>query len=461
MKRILLIIGIIGNFAMFNSCQDDFMKFDPSDSVDAEGAITNIQQMENAILGIYAGVQHQHVYGNHLITAQEILSDNGYVTLRNSNRFTDYNTYTHAISEGGTTRALWTRMYRVIARVNYVIEHESLISDPSVPSMMAEAKAIRALMLFNLVNYYARPYGSFDQSLGIPIPYKFAIGEALERKSVDEVYAQVIDDLTYAAEHINQVHKGRITKPAIHALLSRVYLFQKQYPKVVEHANLALTQTPDTYVKGENLLDYYVNPLNYKETLFAVVYSSLDKLGANDAIGATWTRGGRYDQNVASSVLYDLIENNDARKNLYILKRGVADVRPYNVLKFGADDNDNIVLRASEIFFNKIEAMYYTNQSEALAELNQWVKNNRNDQYSFSESGQVLLDEIYRQRRIELAFEGHRLFDLNRLGLDVIKNPANVNQNPIVPFNDFKRVFPIPINEMNTNPKMIQNPKYQ
>ena len=123
-------------------------------------------------------------------------------------------------------------------------------------------------------------------------------------------------------------------------------------------------------------------------------------------------------------------------------------------------DNDVVVIRATEVLLNKIEALYYTNPSEALTELVNWVQTYRDPEYSFSGSGQALLDEILLQRRIELAFEGHRYFDMNRYQLDIQKND-NCTVNCEMPFSDYRRVFPIPLNEMNTNSLMVQNPNYQ
>lgn len=443
----------------FNSCQDSFMEFDPSNAVDENVAITNELQLENAVLGIYDGIQHANVYGNNLITAQEILSDNGFVILDNSNRFTDFNDYTHAIATGGTISNMWTMMYRVISRANNVISFEDKIEGTNVKSKIAEAKAARALILFNLVNYYARPYGTINQDLGVPVPLKYEVGVSIKRSSVEEVYAQIIEDLNYAVANLNMSSKSRFSKDAVYGLLSRVYLFKKDYPKVIENANLALTNT--SYVNGEDLTAYYQDPLSSKETLLGVDFTALDNPGANDALAATWLVGGRYEQNMASINFYNLIGDNDSRKALYKEMTGLADdPTPYGVLKFGGLGNDVIILRASEVNFNKIEALYYTNPSQALLELNSWMNTYRDNTYNFTGSGEAILQEILKQRRIELAFEGHRLFDLNRYSLDVEKGPNNT-VNRVVPFTDYKRVFPIPFNEMNTNELMVQNPEYK
>src|SRR5690606_2809171 len=101
------------------------------------------------------------------------------------------------------------------------------------------------------------------------------------------------------------------------------------------------------------------------------------------------------------------------------------------------------------------------NPTQAQTELVNWVQTYRDPAYSFSGTGQALLDEILNQRRIELAFEGHRYFDMNRYEMDLHKN-GNCNVNCDMPFSDPKRVFPIPLNEMNTNPALAgqQNPGY-
>lgn len=459
MKKLIISLSIIGLVGL-TSCQDDFMEYDPSSSVEVNGAIENEGQLETAVLGIYDGLQSNFAYGNYYITAQEILSDNGFVLFDNSNRFTDFYRYQHAISSGGSIANMWTIGYRVIARANFVLGFDGMIEGESVDQSFAEARAIRALELFNLVNYYARPYGTVNQDLGIPIPKNFESGTAIERSSVSDVYDEITTQLELAAANLPSAtagNKARMTKEAAYGILSRAYLYQKNYVKAIEYADLALANA--SLLGNTELRDYYLNSITNGETLFGIAFDALDNPNANDALYATWSIG-RYEDTAATSEFYNLISDTDIRKDLYQEWNTTDNPSPYGVLKFGGVDNDVVVIRATEVLLNKIEAMYFTNPAQASTLLVDWVQTNRDPAYTFSGSGQALLDEILLQRRIELAFEGHRYFDMNRYQLD-IQRGANSTVNSFMPFSDYRRVFPIPLNEMNTNPLMVQNPTYQ
>ena len=459
MKKLIISLSIIGLVGL-TSCQDDFMEYDPSSSVEVNGAIENEGQLETAVLGIYDGLQSNFAYGNYYITAQEILSDNGFVLFDNSNRFTDFYRYQHAISSGGSIANMWTIGYRVIARANFVLGFDGMIEGESVDQSFAEARAIRALELFNLVNYYARPYGTVNQDLGIPIPKNFESGTAIERSSVSDVYDEITTQLELAAANLPSAtagNKARMTKEAAYGILSRVYLYKKDYPKAIQFADLALAGAD--LLGNTDLVNYYLNSMSSGETLFGIGFDALDNPGANDALYATWSIG-RYEDTAATSEFYNLISDTDIRKDLYQEWNTTDNPSPYGVLKFGGVDNDVVVVRATEVLLNKIEAMYFTNPAQASTLLVDWVQTNRDPAYTFSGTGQALLDEILLQRRIELAFEGHRYFDMNRYQLD-IQRGANSTVNSFMQFSDYRRVFPIPLNEMNTNPLMVQNPTYQ
>lgn len=454
MKKIIFSLSLIG-FLGLTSCQEDFMEYVPSDASEVENAITNEGQLQTAVYGIYDALQSPYAYGNYYITAQEILTDNGFVLFDNSNRFTDFNRYTHAQATGGSISNMWTIGYRAIARANFVLSFEGQIAGATVDKNFAEARALRALTLFNLVNYYARPYGTSNQDLGIPVPKEFGLNIENPRATVAEVYEDIISELELAAANLGNDNR-KFSQKAAYGLLSRVFLYKKDYNKAQEYADLALA---GTQLLNGDLESYYLDPLSNGETLFAMDFTALDNPGANDALSATWQIGGRYEDTAATADFYNTIADTDARKGLYVELATADNPLPYGVKKFGNVDNDVIVIRATEVKLNKIEALYYTNQAAALAELVDWVSTYRDASYSFSGSGQALLDEILKQRRIELAFEGHRYFDLNRYELPINKG-GNCTVNCDLPFSDHKRVFPIPFNEMNTNSLMVQNPNY-
>lgn len=450
------LIGLLG----FQSCsEDEFLNYEPSSSAQVnEGTITNEEQLQTALLGVYDGLQSNFAYGNYYITSQELLTDNGFVIFENSNRFTDFYRYEHASITGGSIANMWTIGYRVIARANFVLSYEGKIQGDATAAYFAEARALRALTLFNLVNYYARPYGTTDQDLGIPIPMAFESDQPIARSSVAEVYDEITTQLELAANSLpNLNERSRISKEAVYALLSRVYLYKKDYVKASQYADMAIPSVE--IVSGDDLSSFYRNPLS-AETLFGIDFTELDNPGANDAIFATWSTN-RYGDTAATTEFYNLMSATDARTGLYELWDTNDVPQPYGVLKYQSVDDDIIVIRGSEVILNKIEALYFTDPTSALNELVDYVSTYRDPAYTFAGSGQALLDEILNQRRIELAFEGHRYFDMNRYQLDINKN-GNCTANCEMPFSDYRRVFPIPLNEMNTNPALAgqQNPNY-
>ena len=460
MKKILFSLSLIGILGLQSCSEDEFLNYEPSDSSQVDvGTITNEEQLQTALFGIYDGLQSPYAYGNYYLTSQELLTDNGFVLFENSNRFTDFYRYEHAQITGGSISNMWTIGYRAIARANFVLSYEGQIEGEASTAYFAEARALRALTLFNLVNFYARPYGTTNQDLGIPIPTEFERDLPIPRSSVAEVYTEITSQLELAAENLPHLSndRARISKEAVYGILSRVYLYKKDYVKAAEYADLALTAI--TLVNGSDLPSFYENPLS-AETLFGIDFTELDNPGANDAIFATWSQN-RYGDTAATTEFYNLMSATDARTQMYELWETNDVPLPYGVLKYNSVDDDIIVVRGAEIVLNKIEALYYTNPSQALTELVNFVSTYRDEAYTFTGSGQPLLDEILKQRRIELAFEGHRYFDMNRYQMDIQKN-GNCTANCDMPFEDYRRVFPIPLNEMNTNPALAgqQNPNY-
>jgi hypothetical protein len=94
------------------------------------------------------------------------------------------------------------------------------------------------------------------------------------------------------------------------------------------------------------------------------------------------------------------------------------------------------------------------NETAALADLNT-IATNRG-LTAFTLSGAALYEEVLKQRRLELAFEGHRFFDLKRLGRDIVKAP---HYNTVA-FSDVRILAPIPTREVDGNKNLVQNSGY-
>lgn len=455
------------------SCEEEFLDRTPNQSVGLNVAITDEQSLDVAALGLYSNLQSSLTFGADFNTVQAILTDNGYVSVVNSNRFTDLFDYTHARADAGRIAGPWNSLYRVIANANNVLAAKGTIDDvaavPGTPGdRFGEAHVIRALALFQLVNWYARPVGSgLNQDLGVAIPLTFEAGTSIERSTVAQVYEQIDNDLMEAISiMVTEPGRLRLGPTAARLLLARSKLYQEDYPAAMTLAQQVLSNGAGfSPMNRSEVVGYYANENSTNETLFQVEFNANDNPGSNDGFSATWTLEGTYNQNFASRDFYDLIPATDIRKSLYTDNLSAADypdaVLGVDVRKFTTLDRDMPVLRMAEAKFIEIEAMFHSNPAGARTELNTWVSTNRDSGFNTTASGQALFDVITEQRRIEFAFEGHRWFDMNRLGLDIVRDP-NCIVSCNIPFSDFRRVYPIPRNEIITNVSgnFPQNPNY-
>jgi hypothetical protein len=213
----------------------------------------------------------------------------------------------------------------------------------------------------------------------------------------------------------------------------------------------------------------------HPESMFELNYQTSENIGVNTSLqtsyttlitlGNTTTTGGFGDL-VPSANLLALLESEkdttakvlDIRRSLYELGtagRGTAAIECTKFLgKNGAVNLDNVpVIRVSELYLTRAEAIFNQGSREpaALADLNTIRTRSGLPAKTATLTGAALLTEILNQRRLELAFEGHRFFDLKRLGRDITKLPANV------PFTDYRILAPLPVREIQTNPNLKQN----
>jgi hypothetical protein len=112
------------------------------------------------------------------------------------------------------------------------------------------------------------------------------------------------------------------------------------------------------------------------------------------------------------------------------------------------------VLRLSDVYLISAEAGARLNKPDALTKLNTLVKQ-RDPSKVYASTGAQLVNDIITERRKEFAFEGDRFFDLNRLKLPIPRT-AEYPTGPI-PYGSPKRVLPIPQDELNVNPNIVQN----
>ena len=344
----------------------------------------------------------------------------------------NYNGY---LSENST----WQEIYRLINVANNIIdctqdvpqitEEEKL----EVKRINGEAHFLRAAYYFWLVNLYGKPYtkATAGTDLGVPLKTSPEVNDVIfSRNTVQEVYDLVLSDLKQAeadlsaAKKLETIYRANIT--AVHLLMSRVYLYMQDWAMAKKYADKVLEARPELVdlhsLKGSFLTKSSV------ENIFSMGGAEISCSMCN------------YDPSFrVSHDLYDAYDDNDLRKATFWWKRRdfvgyvkleipplYYDTEPddkwyYEDMFYGPSKNikspvsDRFLFRTSEAYLNKAEAeAYLGNESDACDALNALYAKRYEQGNGYDYSGETLIKAIRKERRLELALEGHRWFDLRR-----------------------------------------------
>ena len=195
------------------------------------------------------------------------------------------------------------------------------------------------------------------------------------------------------------------------------------------------------------------------ETLFEVSSDATANL-AFDALSYLYSQTGNYGDLLCSDDLYAKFEASDVRKALYPTgtRGGVPSVFVAKYPVISGDVNDTKVVRLSEMYLIAAEAAMPTDETTARAKLNAITA--ARGASAIASTGTALFEDIITERRKELAFEGERFNDLQRLKRGISRSTNYPSSARSIEYGNFRRILPIPQVEMDANPNMVQNPGY-
>jgi len=494
---IIIIIGVTLIFIAF-SCNKEFLtKTDPT-KIGTAVFYQNQNQVTQAVNGVYGQLQgiinSQWLYN-------EVPSDNTTIDFNPSDRgaaggsetFEYYNWLPAGIT------GMYNAYYSALYNINYTLAKlkDATIVDSLKDQFKGQLKFLRAYYYFELVQYFGDVV-LMTQPLDQP-----AQAWDYLRESQVKVNAQIENDLKDAVALLpvkySAANVGRITKGAALTLLGKFYLTKKQYAE-------ATTTLKQVLPLGYALLPSYADVFDPKkknsvESIFEVQYQGGNDLGEYSSFiysfaprlskGAVtgFAQSTPSGWNIPTKNLIAAYENGDLRKDASIgldfkspiTGQTIPYIKKYQHAHsiYGRTDDDWPVLRYSDVLLMLAEAINEQGgpTSEAFGYLNQvrqragLVALNGLDQISFR-------TKVLNERRVELAFENWRWFDLKRT-----KTPAELTQflnaytaiekaDPTVgrqgiPYNnndyvfsDFKILYPFPSSEILVNSKLTQNPGY-
>jgi hypothetical protein len=453
---------------LFAACSKSFITKTPNDSLPVDQALTDSSSLQTALYGAYSELRATNAYGRSLPVLGDLQADNTYVELANAGRYlSDFN-YSLSVNDG-VALGIWQDLYAVIQRANAIIDAKP--TGQLADQVKSQAYALRALCYFKLVNLFAKPYTDDKTALGVPLVLHYDLTYLPRRSPVDSVYIQIVSDLKAALPKAPPYTVSTsLSYYAIEGLLARTYLYMGDNADAETAAVDVINNSGFTLVDPTRFAAFWANPgiqSDAVEVLFEVD-SDIHNNNGSDDLSIIFIPAG-YQDIYASSQLYNLYSPTDVRQSLLVPGTTKRTIPAYLINKFpnGANkaDRDNIkVIRLAEVYLIAAEAALPGDEATALTYLNALMAQRDPSFAGYSSTGAQLLSDIVQERRKELAFEGDRLSDLNRLKLGItrVANQGSIPGPVSIAYPDNRRVQPIPQSEVQANPNIAtqQNPGY-
>ena len=442
-KIIIKITAVLLVFIGLSGCEMDYI---PADQVSTELIVNSADGIINVTNGNYAlfkeGIEFNGIvddnncYVRQFFQMSDFSGDDIVCGQKTEDPLYFGFTYTHSPDQSNA-KYFWYVSYKIITGANTVIEtalgKDNLNTD--MKQILGENYFLRAFAHFNLLRFYAKPYTFGRDNLGIILRKSTSESGAKARSNVGECYDFVISDLKKAAALMSKPRGTQYaSKEAAWALLSRIYLYMEDNDNTIAYSDSVINSGRFALETKTSFSGMYANAATHSEPIFIVAFMPEDNRGKFGSIASMIYSDGNsgWGEEFASQSYRDILDDNlnDVRwsmiDTLYeddgktIAKHMGIEV--FYIKKFSFQEGDPnlsspIMLRLAEMYLNRAEAYAKNNdETKALADVNEIRKHRglENDTYSSVPAGSTILDVVLKERRLELAFEGHRNFDIYR-----------------------------------------------
>ncbi|TAE25780.1 MAG: RagB/SusD family nutrient uptake outer membrane protein [Candidatus Kapaibacterium sp.] len=455
---------LVGATSLIMGGCDSQLAINPVNTIDAASSLETSQGVQVALTGAYDGTALGGVFGGQVMYDAELLADDEEVVFAGSFQALDEIVRKAMVPVNSNAEVAWRDSYITINRANTVLSALTKVEMAERGRVEGEALFIRGSVYFELVKKFGKFWGDGDNATnpGAPIVLQptTSISEQDNRvrASVAAVYTQAIEDLTKAESLLPAGTNGiRANKSMAAAMLSRIYLSQGRFAEARDAANRVITSA-----NGYRLAATFADAFNEgsagygNEVVYRLAILETDITGTNSGVNqmnrfyAPGGSGGRADIRVQAKHLA-LYDTTDARFRFFVTAAGQRFTRKYASTGNATIDQyiDIPVIRIAEMILTRAECNARLNSSTGAAPLEDVNRIRR--RVGLSELASVDLNAILRERRLELAFEGQRLWDLKRTRTAI---------NAQFPWNSPRLIFPIPQREMDTNKQLVQNAGY-
>ena len=455
------------------SCSDK-LELEPFDALDASQAFETKTDFNLALKGAYASFRDDNYYGGEFYLIPEVISDN--VIICSEGRFSYQDYYLFNTNGNIAWLNFWRAAYVGIMRANHIIENIDNLEDGDFKNnILGQAYAIRAMAHFDLARVYAKaPQFASASDLGIAYITGTDAGNQPARVSVSETFAAILADFDAAVPLIDTDNgTGFMNLATVQGLRARYFLYVGNNASAITAANAAVAASVNGGVSSRANFPDIWDDLTENGVIFKLINTDLDLVRVGVVYNQASPEGIRSEY-VPDFDFYSQFKGNDIRSTWFETS-DFAGSSFNHITKYlqrpGSNQAivDMKVLRWSEVYLTRAEAKAATgDDAGALADLNTVRAERYNGFVSGGETGAALAAAIQLERRLELAFEGHRMFDLKRQGLPINRSNngdysdgTGINPDASVltlPASSDKFQMPVPQEEMNANPNMQPNP---
>jgi hypothetical protein len=511
LRKIAMLFSII---IMTVSCED-FLDRYPNSSVSGKDIYSNIETAESALIGLYNNLQSGSLTGRMTLLRGDLKGSDFFLLTGSGQYFTDEYNYQENITNHGESGYIWYKGYQTIKDCNNFLKGiknlEGGADENTIDDMMAQAMTIKSIAYIELIKTFCYPprMARMDEKYarGLPVIDSkkdniSAIEKGPERAPLNETFAHVEGLLEDAVEMVNPARStgSFVSQPAIYGLLAEIYLYQEKWEDAASAAEDAAS--------GGSIIDRddYLTAIREdgnQESLLEIMYTPTDNLADRMPgywINMTVNEDGRhfdgsrgYGDVGASDSFINLLKENPSDIRINLLYEDKLSTAPsdldtselvhgengyssryyykYIGCKGGSPFLHNTpIIRVPEVLLIAAEA--YAEQDQdglALDYLNQlYAKRTGSNLQNLT--GQDLKDEIFKERRRELALEGHNIWDYLRKNRSFTRDDSHFTILSIDPTSESGRsaeyfhkvIAPIPRTEMDANPNLRgqQNPGY-
>ena len=431
---------------LFSSC-DKFLDIRPTGKVIAETG------EEYRALLTYEYKNFPEDRGLVTFRSDEFTLDKAITSTEDQSSFTDIWLWNDATPQATTASFGWRRYYHCIYIANTIIENKNKITNISTTDrnqLVGEAYMMRAYCYFLLANLYAEPYTKVkpDTTRAIPLSVHADVNEVLQSSSLKAVYAQIESDIADAEKLINKEkweegYTYRFNKASVYALKARVELYKGNYNEALNAALKVIEAYPQ-------LADLTVSNAELPNS-----YKSVENIMALEQVmTSTYVRAGK-----VSEALLSLYKAGDKRKSNYYNELTATTT----IVRKGGGGDYRSTFRSAEFYLIAAEAEASLGQLDAAKTHLKALMQKRYTAAFYTRyatqldalSKEELLKYIADERARELAFEGHRWFDLRRTSRPSIQkiykdNTYKLNEN------DSRYTLRFPTDAVEANPNIVK-----